>query len=66
MRQRIKARELWLFAPFLLMGALAFYWARVEQVSAPGASKMFVSEFAFDPAPGYWQEKGYSHEVKVI
>ena len=65
MRQRFRARELWLFAPILLIGAFAFYFARVESVSAPGKSQMFVSNFQFAPASGRWQEKGYSHRVKI-
>ena len=56
---------MWLLAPFLLIAAAAFYWARVEQVSAPGARGMFVSSFQMRDAPGYWREKGYSHEVEV-
>ena len=65
MKQRFRARELWLFAPFLLILAGAFYWARVEKVSKPGASGMFVSEFKVEAAPGYWQERGFSHRVTV-
>ena len=63
MKQRFRARELWLFAPFLLILAGAFYWARVEKVSKPGASGMFVSEFKVEAAPGYWQERGFSHQI---
>ena len=65
MRQRFKARELWLFAPFLLIIAGALYWARVEQVSGPNGSLMHVSEVKVEAAPGYWQEKGMSHRVTV-
>lgn len=63
MRQRFKAREFWLFAPFLLIIAGALYWQRIEQVSKPGAHGMYVSDFKVEPAPGYWQEQGYSHQV---
>ena len=65
MRQLLKARELWFLLPVLFISAFALYFARVESVSAPGKSKMFVSEYEFAPASGRWQEKGYSHRVKV-
>ena len=65
MRRRFKARELWLFAPFLLIIAAALYWGRVEQVSKPGASEMFVLDFKVEAAPDYWQERGWSHRVTV-
>ncbi len=65
MKLKFKARELWLFAPFLLIIAGAIYWARVEQVSRPGAGGMLVSDFKVEAAPGYWREKGYSHQVEV-
>ena len=66
MKPKFKARELWLFAPFLLIFAGALYWARVEQVSGPNARGMYVSDFKVEAAPGYYQEKGYSHSVKVV
>ena len=65
MKQRFRAREMWLIVPFLLIIAAALYWGRVEQVSKPGASEMFVSSCEFGSAPGYWQDQGYSHEVKI-
>ena len=65
MKPKFRARELWLFAPFLLIGAAALYWGRVEQVSQPGASEMFVSDVRVEAAPGYYQEKGMSHRVTV-
>lgn len=65
MRQRFKARELWLFAPFLLIIVGAFYFARVEQVSKPDASGMFVSDAKVEAPSAYWQEQGYSHQVTV-
>ena len=65
MKQRFRARELWLFAPFLVIGALALYWARVEQVSKAGASGMYISDVKVEAPSGYWQEQGYSHQVTV-
>ncbi len=65
MRQRFKARELWLFLPIVLVGALAWYWGRVEQASGPNGRGMYVSDFKVEAAPGYFQEKGYSNRVVV-
>ena len=65
MKQRFKVRELWLLVPFLLLGAGAFYWQRLERVSAPDARGMHVSDFELKTAPGYWREKGYSHEAQI-
>ena len=56
MRQQFHARELWLFAPFLLIGG---------QVGAPLAREMFVSDVEIEPAPGYYQSLGFSHRVTV-
>lgn len=65
MRQRFKARELWLLAPFLLIGALAFYWARIEKVEPPNAQGIYVSDFVVEPTSGKWQSDGFSHQVTV-
>lgn len=65
MKPKIKMRELWLFAPFLLIIAGAFYWQRVERVSKPGASGMYVSGFEIEAAPGYYQEQGITHFTTV-
>ncbi len=69
MKQRLRARELWLLAPFLLIGALAFYWQRAEQrgdqIGAPLARAMVVSDVKIEAAPGYYQSQGYSHRVTV-
>ncbi len=65
MRQRFKARELWLFAPFLLIGALAFWWQGREARPKPQPRSMYVSDFKAESAPGYWQERGFSHQVTV-
>ena len=65
MKQRFKARELWLFAPFLLVGAAALYWGRVERASGPNGRGMVISDVKVEAAPGYYQEKGMSHRVTV-
>ena len=65
MRQRFRARELWLFAPFLLIIAGALYWARIEKVEPPNAQGIYVSEFKVEPSPGFWQAEGFSHQVTV-
>ena len=65
MRQRFRARELWLFLPFLLIGALAIYWARAEKSDPPNAQGIFVSDFKIEPSPGMWRGDGYSHQVTV-
>ena len=65
MGQRFKARELWLFAPFLLIGALAFYWQRAGNVSAPNAHWTTSSTVKVEAAPGYYQEQGKLHHVMV-
>lgn len=65
MKPNFKARELWLLLPFLLVGAVAFYWQRVERVSAPGVRGTYVSSVKVEPAPGYYQEKGLSHQTTV-
>ena len=65
MRPKFRARELWLFAPFLLIGALAFFWSRREKAVPPNASGLSISRIKVEEAPGYWREKGYSHRVRV-
>ena len=65
MRQRFRARELWLLVPFLLIGAAAFYWGQQEKVEALKPQGMFVSDFRVEPAPGAQQEVGMSHRVTV-
>lgn len=66
MRQRFKARELWLFTPFLLVGVAALLYWRWEQVTPANERGAHVSSFQVKTAPGYWQEQGYSHQVKVV
>ena len=65
MRQRFRARELWLLAPFLLIIAGAFYWARLEKVEPPNSQGIIVSDFKVEPSPGFWQNEGFSHQVTV-
>lgn len=65
MRQRFKARELWLIAPFLLIILGAIYWMRLEKVEPPNAQGIYVSDFKAEPSPGFWQAEGFSHQVTV-
>ena len=65
MKQRFKAREGWLFAPFLLIIAAAFYWARIEKVAPPHPQGVYVSDFKVEPSPGLWRVEGFSHQVTV-
>ncbi len=65
MKSRFKARELWLFAPFLLIMAGAFYWQRIERITGPNGRAMYVSDVTIDAAPGRYQKFGWSHRVTV-
>ena len=65
MRQRFKARELWLFVPLLLIGALAFVWMKQEKIEPPNSQGVTVSDFKVEPSPGFWQAEGFSHQVTV-
>ena len=65
MKPQFKARELWLLAPFLFIIAGAWYWARQERIEPPNAQGITVSDFKVEPSPGFWQAKGFSHQVTV-
>lgn len=56
---------MWLLLPILLIGAVALYFGRVEEVSKSQAPGIFVSDFQVEPAPGFYQAKGLSHRVTV-
>ncbi len=65
MRQRFKARELWLFAPFLLIGVAALFYRRWEQVNPPEKRGMYVSKIERTPATGRDEAMDVSHYVTV-
>lgn len=65
MRQRFRARELWLFAPFLLFGVAALIYWRWEQVTPATERGMHVSDVTIDAAPGRYQKFGLSHRVTI-
>ncbi len=65
MKPKFKARELWLFAPFLLIGGLAFVWQRAGKVSSPTDYWTTTSTVKVEAAPGYYQEQGKLHRVTV-
>ena len=65
MKQRFRARELWLFAPFLLIGAAALFYWRWERVTPALERGMHVSDVTIDAAPGRYQKFGLSHRATV-
>ena len=65
MRQRFKARELWLFAPFLLIGIAALLYWRWEQVTPADKRGFYVSKITRTPATARDEEMGVSHYVTV-
>ena len=65
MRQRFRARELWLFAPFLLIGVAALYWARIEKVEPQHPPGLSVEKFEINRASPYKVSQGYSHELTI-
>ena len=65
MRQKFKARELWLFVPFLLIIAAALYWARVEKVAPKHPPGLYIAAVKIEPASSNYQGKGLSHRLTV-
>ena len=63
MKQRFRARELWLFAPFLLFGVAALLYWRWEQVTPKDERGFYVSDVQLVPANGIDEERGISHYV---
>lgn len=65
MKQRFKARELWLFAPFLLFGVAALLYWRWEQVTPTDKRGMYVSKIERTPATAREVSLDMSHYVTV-
>ncbi len=65
MKQRIKARELWLFAPFLLFGVAALLYWRWEQVTPKDKRGFYVSKIERRPATARDESNHISHHVTV-
>ena len=65
MKPKFRARELWLFAPFVLIGAAALFYWRWERVNPPDKRGMYVARIERTPATGREESGGISHHVTV-
>lgn len=65
MKPRFRFKELLLLLPVLGFMGGAFYWRRVEKVSDPNGSEMFVEKVEVKTASGTKREGGDSHDLVV-
>ena len=65
MKPKFKARELWLLAPFVLLGAGALYRQRLEKVAPIHAPGFHLEKFRMERASPYLASQGYSHKLTL-
>lgn len=65
MKPRFHLREWLLLLPVLVFVGGAFYWRRVEKVSALNGSEMFIEKVELKTALGRSRESGSSHVLMV-
>lgn len=65
MKQRFRARELWLFAPFLLMSALTLCFGIAERACAQDASGVTISDVKIGTTSGLSQSHGWTRQITM-